>query len=86
MVAEALEAAELLEKVGISAEVINIHIIKPLDKEAIVKTALKTKRVVTVEDHSTVGGLGSAVGECLCENIPTPLKRIVLVNLEPQRI
>lgn len=62
-VAEALEAAEELEKEGINAEVINIHTIKPLDEAAILTSAKKTGKVVTVEEHSVIGGLGSAVAD-----------------------
>ena len=73
---ETLEAAKLLEKDGISAEVINIHTIKPIDKDLIVKSVSKTKLAVTVEEHSVIGGLGSAVAEVLCSEIPTKLLRI----------
>ena len=73
---ESLQAAEMLEKDGIHAEVINIHTIKPLDEELVVKTASKTKKVVTIEEHSVIGGLGSAVAEVLCEQCPTKMKRI----------
>lgn len=75
-VSEALEAAEMLAKDGISAEVINIHTIKPLDKELVVASATKTGKVVTVEEHSINGGLGSAVCEVLCEQAPTKALRI----------
>lgn len=75
-VTEALEAAKLLEADGISAEIINIHTIKPLDEELVAASAAKTGKVVTVEEHSIVGGLGSAVCECLCENIPVKVLRI----------
>lgn len=68
---ESLEAAKMLEKDGISAEVINIHTIKPIDEELVVASATKTKKVVTVEEHSVIGGLGSAVAEVLCEKAPT---------------
>ena len=64
-VAEALEAAEELEKEGINAEVINIHTIKPLDEEVILTSAKKTGKVVTVEEHSVIGGLGSAVADVI---------------------
>ena len=64
-VAEALEAAEELEKEGINAEVINIHTIKPLDEAAILTSAKKTGKVVTVEEHSVIGGLGSAVADVI---------------------
>ena len=66
---ESLKAAEMLEKDGVSAEVINIHTIKPLDESLVMSTAKKTKRVFTVEEHSIIGGLGSAVSEVLSENV-----------------
>lgn len=72
----ALEAAEKLAAEGISAEVINIHTIKPLDKEIILKSAKKTGKVVTAEEHSVIGGLGSAVCDVLSEKLPTPVKKI----------
>ena len=72
----ALEAAEMLAKDGINAEVVNIHTIKPIDRELILKTAEKTGLVVTVEEHSIYGGLGSAVAEILSEEMPTVVKRI----------
>ena len=72
----ALEAAEKLAAEGISAEVINIHTIKPLDKELIVASAKKTGKVVTAEEHSIIGGLGGAVCEVLSEAAPTPVLRI----------
>ena len=61
---------------GIDAEVINIHTIKPLDEELIVAAAKETGKVVTVEEHSVIGGLGSAVAEVLCEKAPTKMMRI----------
>ncbi len=76
LVAEALEAAQLLEAEGIHADVINIHTVKPLDKELILESAARTGCVVTCENHSILNGLGSAVAECLCENHPVPLRRI----------
>ena len=76
MVGEALEAAEQLAAEGIDAEVINMHTIKPIDADLIVKSATKTGHVVTVEEHSVIGGLGSAVADVLCERCPTPLKKI----------
>ena len=72
----ALEAAELLAKDGIEAKVINIHTIKPLDEELIVTAAKETGKVVTVEEHSVIGGLGGAVCEVLGEKAPVPVKRI----------
>lgn len=73
---ETLQAAQMLEADGIHAEIINVHTIKPIDRELIVKTASKTGKVVTVEEHSVYGGLGSAVAEVLCEECPTKMKRI----------
>lgn len=70
-VAECLAAADMLAKDGIDAKVINIHTIKPLDEELIVAAAKETGKVVTVEEHSVIGGLGSAVCDCLCANAPT---------------
>ena len=75
-VAECLAAAEMLAKDGIDAEVINIHTIKPLDEDLIVASAKKTGKVVTVEEHSVIGGLGGAVAECLSEKAPTRMLRI----------
>ncbi len=76
MVAEALAAADLLAADGVSAEVIDVATIKPLDAETIVASASKTGRVVTCEEHSIIGGLGSAVAEVLGESHPVPLARI----------
>lgn len=73
---ESLEAAKMLEADGISAEVINIHTIKPLDVELVCASAKKTGKVVTVEEHSIIGGLGGAVAEALSENQPTKMMRI----------
>ena len=72
----ALEAAEKLAADGISAEVITIHTIKPLDEELILASAKKTGKVVTVEEHSVIGGLGSAVCDVLSEKQPTPVKKL----------
>ena len=72
----ALEAAKELGSQGVEAEVVNVATIKPLDEEGILRTAGKTGRVVTVEDHSVHGGLGSAVAELLAEVMPTPVKRL----------
>ena len=72
----ALEAAEKLAADGVNAEVINIHTIKPLDEELILASAEKTGKVVTVEEHSVIGGLGSAVCDVLSEKMPTPVKKI----------
>ena len=75
-VSETLEAAKLLEADGIDAKVINIHTIKPLDEELIVAAAKETGKVVTVEEHSVIGGLGSAVCDALSEKCPVPVKKI----------
>ncbi|MFS0668166.1 transketolase family protein [Peribacillus frigoritolerans] len=76
MLDESLKAAGELEKQGVSAELLHIHTIKPIDKEAIIASAAKTKHVITVEEHSIIGGLGSAVAEVLSENQPAKLRRI----------
>ena len=76
ILAEAVKAVEMLEKCGISAELINIPVIKPLDKKTIVQSVKKTGLAVTIEDHSIIGGLGSAVSELLSEEYPVKLLRI----------
>jgi len=76
MVQYALEAKDILAKEGIEARVINIHTIKPIDEEIIIKAAKETGALVTAEEHSIIGGLGSAVAEVLVENYPAPLKRV----------
>ena len=76
LVGEALKAAELLSQKGISARVINIHTIKPIDKEIIAKAALETGALVTCEEHNIIGGLGSAVAEVLAEGCPVPMERV----------
>ncbi|MCC8067332.1 MAG: transketolase family protein [Clostridiales bacterium] len=75
-VSSALEAAEMLEKDGVSAKVVNIHTIKPLDEDLVVACAKETGKVVTVEEHSVIGGLGSAVCDALCAKAPTPVLKI----------
>ena len=75
-VGNALEAAEMLAAEGISAEVINICTIKPLDEEIIINSAKKTGKVVTAEEHSVIGGLGSAVCDALCKSYPVPVMKI----------
>ncbi len=75
-VANCLEAAEKLAEEGIEAKVINIHTIKPLDEELVVAAAKATGKVVTVEEHSIIGGLGSAVCDVLCEQAPTKVLKI----------
>lgn len=72
----ALEAAEKLAADGIDARVINIHTIKPIDKDILVKAAKETKKIFTVEEHSIIGGLGSAVCDVLCENAPASVYKI----------
>ncbi|MDI6688913.1 MAG: transketolase family protein [Actinomycetota bacterium] len=76
MVNEALEAAEKLGEKGISVEVINVPTIKPLDAEGILESVEKTKAVVTAEEHTIIGGLGSAIAELLAETTPTPIARV----------
>ncbi len=75
-VGAALEAADKLAADGISAEVINIHTIKPLDEEIILNSVKKTGKVVTAEEHSVIGGLGSAVCDCLSQKMPAPVCKI----------
>lgn len=75
-VASAMEAAEKLAADGIDAEIINIHTIKPIDKDIIINSAKKTGKVVTVEEHSVIGGLGSAVADVLIENYPVKMKKV----------
>ena len=75
MVAMALEARELLAAEGISARVVNIHTIKPIDKEIIIKAARETGAIVTAEEHNIIGGLGAAVAETVCEGCPVPVVR-----------
>jgi len=77
----AMGAAEKLAAEGIDAEVINICTIKPLDEELIIASAKKTGKVVTVEEHSVIGGLGSAVCDCLAEKLPTPVKKIGMYDV-----
>ncbi len=81
MLNSAMEAAEMLAKDGISAEIIDIHTIKPIDKDIICRSAAKTGKVFTIEEHSVVGGLGSAVCEALSEELPTKVKRIGIYDI-----
>lgn len=78
MVWKALEAAEILEQKGISAEVINIHTIKPLDEETILKTVSKTRCVVTAEEHMMNGGLGDSIAQLLARKMPTPIEMVAV--------
>ena len=73
---EAIDCATMLEAKGINAEIINVPVVKPIDAETIIKSAKKTKRVITVENHSIIGGLGSSVCEVLSENYPVKVTRI----------
>jgi transketolase len=76
MVAEAIEAYELLKKEGINARVINMATIKPIDREIIEKAAKETGAIVTAEEHSVIGGLGSAVAEVVTETCPVPVVKV----------
>ncbi|HBH95338.1 MAG TPA: transketolase [Ruminococcaceae bacterium] len=76
MVNEAMEASKALAEQGISARVINIHTIKPIDRDIIVRAAKETGKIVTVEEHSVIGGLGSAVSEVVTETVPVPVVKI----------
>lgn len=75
-VAHALDAVKLLEADGIDARLINIHTIKPIDEDIIIKAAKETKKIFTVEEHSIIGGLGSAVCDVVCEKQPAPVYKI----------
>ncbi len=76
MVNEAIEASKTLEAEGVSVELINMHTIKPLDKDAVIKAAKKTGCIVTAEEHNIIGGLGSAVAEAVAEEYPVPVVRV----------
>lgn len=76
MVAESLKAKEVLEKEGIHIRVVDIHTIKPIDKDIIIKCAKETKKLISVEEHSIIGGLGTAISEVLVENCPAKLTRM----------
>lgn len=76
MVSEALEAYELLKKDGINARIIDMHTIKPLDNEAVIRAAKETGAIVTAEEHSVIGGIGGAVSELLCEEYPVPVVKL----------
>jgi transketolase len=76
MVFKAIEAAEMLKDSNISARVIDMHTLKPIDREAVIKAARETRAIITAEEHSIIGGLGSAVAEVLAEEAPARLKRV----------
>ncbi len=76
MIEKALEAKKILAEEGINARVINIHTIKPIDKDILIKAAKETGAIVTAEEHNIIGGLGSAVAEVLSENFPVPMRRV----------
>ena len=76
MVAEAIEAGKALAEAGISARIINMHTIKPLDEELVLKAAKECGKIITCEEHNIIGGLGEAVCSCLSEKCPTPVRRI----------
>jgi transketolase len=80
MVHTALEARELLAAEGISARLIDMHTIKPIDKDLLIKAAMETGAIVTAEEHTVVGGLGSAVAEVLSEYCPTPVKMVGILD------
>lgn len=75
-VAEALKAQEMLKEKGINIRVVDIHTIKPIDKDMIIECAKETKKLISIEDHNIIGGLGSAISEVLTENYPTKLIRL----------
>lgn len=75
-VSTSLEVSKMLEEDGINATVINMHTIKPIDKDLIIKYAKKTKKIITVEEHSIIGGLGDAVCDVVCANYPTSVQKI----------
>lgn len=81
MTAKALEAAEILKAEGINASVVNIHTIKPIDRDIIIKAAKETKGIISVEDHNVIGGLGSAISEVLAQEYPAKMK---MVGIEDQ--
>ena len=80
MVKESLDAAKLLKEKGISARVINLHTIKPIDREVIIAAARETGAIITAEEHQVMGGMGSAVAEVVMEEYPVPMKRIGIMD------
>ena len=81
MVSEAVKAVKTLEAEGIDARLLDIHTIKPLDRDLVLKAARETGRIITVEEHSVVGGLGEAVSSLLCEECPVPVKKIGIYDV-----
>ncbi len=81
MVSESIKAQEELKKKGIDIRVVDVHTIKPIDKEMIIKCAKETKRLISIEDHSVIGGLGSAISEVLTEEYPTRLERMGMKDI-----
>ena len=81
MVHLAMEAADKLRQEGIEAEVIDMHTIKPIDKELLIETARKTGAIVTAEEHNIIGGLGGAVAEVLGEEYPVPMVRVGIKDI-----
>ena len=81
VVAEAIKAKEELENRGINIRVLDMHTIKPIDKEQIVKCAKETKRIITIEDHNIIGGLGSSVCEVLAEEYPCKVTRMGIQDI-----
>lgn len=80
MVDQALKAAQILEAEGLSAHVVNVHTIKPLDVDGVIEAAQKTGAVITAEEHSIFGGLGSAIAETLVEHLPLPMQRVGIMD------
>lgn len=81
VVPEAIKAKEILEKEGIHIRVVDMHTIKPIDKEMIIKSAKETKKLISIEDHSIIGGLGSAISEVLTEEYPCKLVRMGIKDI-----
>ena len=81
VVPEAIRAKEILEKEGIHIRVVDMHTIKPIDKEMIIKSAKETKKLISIEDHSIIGGLGSAISEVLTEEYPCKLVRMGIKDI-----
>ncbi|WP_128151820.1 transketolase family protein [Apibacter raozihei] len=86
-----LEASEMLGQAGFSVKVVDIHTLKPIDKEMIIQSAIETGKIITVEEHSIYGGLGAIVSEIVCQNYPVPMKILGIpdenvINAQPQDI